>query len=323
MPTFLLPVTRRSLPFASSLLHFTSSLSPPTSPRIQFLISSKSRDLESLLRSQFPSLLSSHEHEAIPDYSDPKDLNGALGQCDGAILAANGCGDDVINLPSNPADEWMQCEQNVASLVSKDHRVVKLSWTAGFVSERSPSAVGRANWRLEEELKGAFGTQWAHNLAILRAPVGMDAFLRGRLFDLVCGRTLSMSVKRGHIAFVHPSDIAENLSAVLVKNVGGEFTLTGPESLTFPEVAKVLSDGIKEKVNYSNFPLWAVQPARWVRGVPGDAIEEELAVIRALEAGAQQKVDTGDMETLVGRKPRSFREFIAQNADAWPRTELV
>ncbi|KAK1942865.1 Agroclavine dehydrogenase [Phytophthora citrophthora] len=323
MPTFLLPVTRRSLPFASSLLQYTSSLSPPTSPHIQFLISSTSRDLERSFRSQFPKLLSSHEHEAIPDYSDPKDLKEALGQCSGVILAANGCGDDVINLPSNPNDEWLQCEENVASLVSKDHRVVKLSWTDGFVKERSPSAIGRANWELEEELKRKFETEWAHNLTILRAPVGMDAFLRGRLYDLVCGRTLSMSVKRGRIAFVHPLDVAEALSAILVKDVGGEVTLTGPEALTFEEVAQILSNGINDKVNYSNFPLWAVQPARWVRGVPGDAIEEELAVIRALEAGIQQKVDTGDLKALLGRKPRSFREFVAENADAWPRTELV
>eukprot|EP00644_Phytophthora_capsici_P009172 jgi/Phyca11/102392/e_gw1.6.870.1 len=304
MSTFLLPVTRRSLPFASSLLHFTSSLSPPSSPPIQFLISSKSRDLEASLRSQFPHLLSSHKHEAIPDPSDPKDLKEALGQCSGAILAASGCGDDVINLPSNPTDEWLHCEQNVATLVSKDHRVVKLSWTDGFVSERSPSAIGRANWELEEELMRKFETKWAHNLSILRAPVGMDAFLRGRLFDLVCGRTLSMSVKRGRIAFVHPLDVAESLSAILEQN----------------EVAKILSEGIKDHVKYSNFPLWAVQPARWVRGVPGDAIEEELAVVRALEAGAQQKVET---KPLVGRNPRSFREFVSENAEKWPRTELI
>ncbi|KAL4133859.1 hypothetical protein PRIC2_004175 [Phytophthora ramorum] len=101
---------------------------------------------------------------------------------------------------------------------------------------------------------------------------------------------------------------------------GGLYKLNGPEALTFPELAKLLSEGIGEKVNYSNFPLWAVQPARWVRGVPGDVIEEELAVIRALEAGAQQEVNMS-METLLEHKPRSFREFVTENADAWPRSD--
>ncbi|ETL48922.1 hypothetical protein L916_01521, partial [Phytophthora nicotianae] len=327
MSTFLLLVTRRSLSFASSLLHFTSSLSSSSSPRVRFLILSNSRDLERSLRLHYPNLLASHEHESIPDWSDPKDLQEALGRCDGAIFAASGCGDGVINLPSNPSDEWLQCEQNLATLVSKDHRVVKLSWTEGFVEERSPSAAGRANFELEKELKGKFGggNNGAQNLTILRAPTGMDAFLRGRLFDLVCGRTLSMSVKRERIAFVHPLDVAESLSAVLVKqNDGmneGLYSLTGPEALTFEEVAKILSEGIGDKVNYSNFPLWAVQPARWVRGVPGDAIEEELGVMRALEAGAQNGVEIEVMEKLVGHKPRTFREFVAQNSDAWPRAE--
>ncbi|KAI9981034.1 hypothetical protein PInf_010388 [Phytophthora infestans] len=165
---------------------------------------------------------------------------------------------------------------------------------------------------------------WAHNLTIVRAPTGMDAFLRGRLFDLVCGRTLSMSVRRGRIAFVHPLDVAESLSALLEKETRGEneglYKLSGPEALTFEEVAKVLSEGVGDKVSYSNFPLWAVQPARWVRGVPGDVIEEELGVIRALEAGAQKGVESSVMEKLLGHKPRTFREFVAENSDAWPRT---
>ncbi|EGZ18401.1 hypothetical protein PHYSODRAFT_559267 [Phytophthora sojae] len=314
MPTFLLPVTRRSLPFATSLLHFSSRFSSPLAPPVQFLISSTSRDLAHSLRSQLPSLLfSSHEHESIPDYSDPKDLKEALGGCDAVVLAASGCGDDVVNLPSNPADEWLQCEQNVASLVSRDHLVAKLSWTEGFVGERSPSAIGRATWQVERELKLRLGggegdgDGWARNLLVLRTPTGMDAFLRGRLFDLVCGRTLSTSVKRGRVAFVHPLDVAETLSALLLQKE--------------KDVAKLLSEGIGDKVNYSHFPLWAVQPARWVRGVPGDAIEEELAVVRALESGAQEKVDTQVLEKVLGRKPRSFREFVAENADAWPRAD--
>ncbi|CAI5726002.1 unnamed protein product [Peronospora destructor] len=334
MPTFLLPVTRRSLNFASSLLHFTSLFSSPLFNPVRFLITANSRNLERSLRLHFPSLLALDEHESVPDWSDTKDLREALGVCDGVILAASGCGDDVINLPSSPTDEWLQCEQNVAPLVSKDHRVAKLSWTEGFVGEQSLSTVGRATWNLEEELKlrmGEGGT-WAPNLTILRATMGMDAFLRGQLFDLVCGRTLSTSVKRGRVAFVHPLDITESLSALVAKadidgrseeGRGGLFKLTGPESLTFLDVANLLSRGIGDKVNYSHFPLWAVQPARWVHGVPGDAVEEELAVIRALEAGIQQEVDTTFMETLLGHEPRCFRTFIAENVAAWPRTHPV
>ncbi|UIZ23773.1 hypothetical protein KXD40_009561 [Peronospora effusa] len=334
MSIFLLPVTRCSLDFASSLLHFTSLFSSPRFNPVRFLILTTSRNLERSLRHQFPSLLASNEHESIPNWSDTKELQEALGVCDGVILAASGCGDDVINLPSSPTDEWLQCEQKVASLVSKDHRVVKLSWAEGFVGEESLSTVGRATWELEEELKLRLGEggSGAHNLTIVRATMGMDAFLRGQLFDLVCGRTLSTSVKRGRVAFVHPLDVAESLSALVAKvdidkrgeeGLGGLFKLTGPESLTLPDVAKLLSRGIGDKVNYSHFPLWAVQPARWVHGVPGDAVEEELAVIRALEAGVQQEVDTSFMETLLGHEPRSFRTFVAENVAAWPRTHPV
>ncbi|GMF48062.1 unnamed protein product [Phytophthora fragariaefolia] len=324
MPTFLLPVTQRSLAFTRSVLHFCSCVS---SPPVKFLVSAESRDLECSLRAQFPDLFASHEHETIPNHSDPKDLQAALGRCEGTILVGSGCGDDVINLPSNPADEWLECERNVARLVTGDHRVLKLSWSQGFVGERSPSAVGRANYEVEMELKQTFqeGKKWAHNLFILRAPTGMDALLRGRMFELVCGRTLSTSVKTGRIAFDHPLDVAESLSALVLgkgEGIGDQVvTLTGPEALTFKQVAKVLTKGIGDKVNYSCFPLWAVQPARWVRGVPGDVIEEELAVIRALEAGAQQTVETQVAEKMLGRNLRSLYEFIAENSGAWPRAD--
>lgn len=321
MPTFLLPITRRSLSFASSLLHFTSSLSSSCAHNVNFLIAATSRDLERSLRLSFPSLLVSHEHEPIPDWSNSRDLGDALGRCDGAILAASGCGDDVINQVSELTSEWCHCEHNVASLVSKDHRVVKLSWTEGFVEEQSKSTAGRENWRLEEKLEKTLcsGTE---KLTIVRAPTGMDAFLQGRLFNLIRGRTLSISVKTGRIAFIHPLDVAECISALLVENaLGGLYKLTGPEALTFKEVAKVLSLGIQDEVTFSYFPLWAVQPARWVRGVPGDAIEEEIGVVRALEAGAQQHVESEVIEKLLGHTPRTFSDFVADHSDAWPRTD--
>ncbi|CEG42799.1 NAD(P)-binding domain [Plasmopara halstedii] len=226
-----------------------------------------------------------------------------------------------MNLPSNSMDEWLCCEQNIASLGLNNHRVIKLSWTEGFVTEHSASTIGRQNWRLEKELKRSFQDR-PENLTIVRASTGMDAFLRGRLYDLICGRTLSMSVKTGRIAFIHPLDVAESLSALLIKDAPEElYKLTGPEALSFKEVADIFSLEIQDKVTYSYFPLWAVQPARWVRGVPGDAIEEELGIARALESGAQQEVEYGTLEKLLGHKPRTLREFIAEHADAWPRTD--
>ncbi|KAI9915297.1 hypothetical protein PsorP6_007343 [Peronosclerospora sorghi] len=308
--------------------HEDDSVIKSPSQGLRFLLASTSRDLEQSLRLEFPSLVASHEPWV--DWSAVDELQEGLNQCDGVILAASGCGDDVMTFSSHVRDEWLHCEQNVANLVSKAHRVVKLSWMEGFVAETSPLAVGRATWSVEEALKGKMGHE-SGKLTILRASMGMDAFLRGRLFELVCGRTLSISVKHGRIAFVHPLDVAETLLALVTKEETGQAAaddstgrvqvVTGPEALTFPQVAQCLSTGLREQVTYSYFPLWAVQPARWIRGIAGDAIEQEVAVMRALEAGCQQEVHTDVIETLVGHTPRSFRSFVAEHAAAWPRTD--
>ncbi|KAG7397129.1 hypothetical protein PHYBOEH_001228 [Phytophthora boehmeriae] len=314
---FLLPVTRTSLPFAASLLRFSAGNLPSTT---RFLICARSRELERQLRVQFAPVLAAHAFDSVPDWRQSRDLLEAFNVCDGVLLASGG-GNSVTELDcGRSASEWFECEQLVTKALSQDHQVVKLSWTLGFTNERSPLSVGRANWELEETLKQQIR---GDKLQIVRAATGMDTFLQGRMFDMVCARTLSMSVNRGRMAFVHPLDVAESLSALLQKEGedGGVHTLTGPEALTFQDVATLLSEGIADKVRYSHFPLWAVQPARWVHGVPGDAIEEELAVVRALEAGAQQEVDTGLIEKLLGRQPRTFRNFVAENKKAWPRTD--
>ncbi|RLN96295.1 hypothetical protein BBJ28_00009326 [Nothophytophthora sp. Chile5] len=328
--TFLLPVTHRALPFAASLLRATAekaAVSVGGAPPLQFRVAATSREHERALRSLFPQLLAGHADEPVANWTRPEDVTEALGGCDGVILAASGSGGDVFAVQDAAMSEWIDCERRIACSIPKDCEVLKLSWASGLVGERAPTAAGRAHWEIEQELVAAVGD--AAKLRVVRAPTGMDAFLQGRLFDLICGRTLSTSVKRGRVALVHPLDVAESLSALLLqaaKREGvaespdvGVFTLTGPEALSFQEIAAQLSEGIGEQVRYSHFPQWAVQPARWIQGVPGDAIEEELAVVRALEGGAQQEVDTTLMETLLGHKPRSFREFIAENAKAWPR----
>ncbi|TDH66563.1 hypothetical protein CCR75_007829 [Bremia lactucae] len=265
--------------------------------------------------------MASHEHEALPDWSNQNDMKEALSQCSGAILAASGCEDNALNCPGLLSREWLQCEQNIASVVSCRQQILKLSWTNGFVEKQSVSAIGKANWELEQELQKTF-YEFPFNLTIIRASTGMDTFLQGRLHTLIRGRTLSMSVKTGRIAFVHPLDIAECLSAILSLNKrDGFYKFTGPEAFSFQEVAKILSEGIGDTVTFSYFPLWAVQPARWVQGVPGDVTEEELGVLRALEAGAQDEVETSGMEKLMGHKPRTFREFVLENSDKWPRAD--
>lgn len=81
-----------------------------------------------------------------------------------------------------------------------------------------------------------------------------------------------------------------------------------------------LSKGIGERVRYSSFPLWAVQPALWIKGVSADLIAEEIALARAREVGLEEEV-TSTVERLTGRLPRTLLDFVKEHKDDWPRAE--
>jgi hypothetical protein len=89
------------------------------------------------------------------------------------------------------------------------------------------------------------------------------------------------------------------------------------EALTYQEIADILSSGIGNKVTYSYFPLWAIQPALWIKGVPPNVINNQIQMSRALEAGAQGQV-TYTLQDIIGHPLRTFTEFVADRADSWP-----
>jgi hypothetical protein len=93
------------------------------------------------------------------------------------------------------------------------------------------------------------------------------------------------------------------------------------EALSFPQVCETLSKAVGERVRYSHFPLWAVQPALWIKGVSAEQITEEVALARAREAGLEHDV-TETVSELTGRPMRSLLEFAKQHKDDWPRAEF-
>lgn len=93
------------------------------------------------------------------------------------------------------------------------------------------------------------------------------------------------------------------------------------EALSFPQVCETLSRAIGERVRFSHFPLWAVQPALWIKGVSAELIAEEVALARAREAGLEQDV-TAAVSELTGHPARSLAEFAKQHKDDWPRAEF-
>lgn len=313
--TYLLPLTRATAPLALSVIRSAATAASSSTAasglalRVTLAPDAPPVDVAAFreLRAQFPRLLPERS-DFTADLSRDGDALRAVDGCDGVLLAG---GDLTTELTLLRAAQQLQVR-----------RVVKVSGAAGLVRESSALEAGRVHWRVEQHLRDA-STTFDDGVAIVRPTMGMDAFLHGCWREMVCGRTLSMSVKTGRVAFVHPTDVADvvvRLTRDDSRSLGSdvkELEITGPEALSFEQVAHTFSQQLGQSVRYSYFPLWAMQPALWIKGVRPDDVVSEIALAKALEAGAEAQV-TNTVSDVLGRPPRSFDAFVQENQSQWP-----
>lgn len=129
----------------------------------------------------------------------------------------------------------------------------------------------------------------------------------------------------GRLAPIDPADIAAVAALVLTENghQGKEYTLTGHEALTVTEQVRLIAEAVGRdiEVREAATPAQAVQ-SRFPDGAPealADAITEGFTLMRADTVGFR----TDTVERLLGRRPRTFADWCARNADAFRRPATV
>ena len=123
----------------------------------------------------------------------------------------------------------------------------------------------------------------------------------------------------GRYAPIDPADIAAIAALALTEDghQDKEYVLTGDEALTVTEQVRILSaaTGLGIKVRAAATPEEAVH-ARFPFGAPqalADAIIEGFTLMRADTIGFR----TDTVQRLLARRPRTFAEWCARNADAF------
>ncbi|MBP2706357.1 SDR family oxidoreductase [Microbispora sp. RL4-1S] len=122
----------------------------------------------------------------------------------------------------------------------------------------------------------------------------------------------------GRAASIDPADIAAVARLVLTEDghEGEIYTLTGDEALTIAEQVEIIADTIGRdiEVRPAASPEEIVR-SRYPNGAPkplADAILEAAAIMRADTTG----VRTDTVRRLLGRRPRTFADWCARNANA-------
>lgn len=136
------------------------------------------------------------------------------------------------------------------------------------------------------------------------AMVGEDGVLRG-------------PAANGRVASVTRADVARVAAAVLqapAEHVGQTYNLTGPESLTFDDIARTITDVTGRAVSFHNETVEEAYESRRAWDAPQWQYNAWVSTYTAIAAGELVPV-SGDVHRITGRQPESLRDFLARERD--------
>lgn len=116
----------------------------------------------------------------------------------------------------------------------------------------------------------------------------------------------------GRIAAVAKLDVARSAAAVLrdpSAHAGRTYEITGPEALSFADVATTLSKATGDDIRYLDETVEEARRSRAHFAAPDWQLEGWITTYTAIARGEHAHV-SGDVELLTGRAPLSLRDLV-------------
>jgi len=119
----------------------------------------------------------------------------------------------------------------------------------------------------------------------------------------------------GRIAMIDPPDVGRVAAGVLIgeEHDGRIYVLSGPEALTYAQVAAALSTATNRAVEFVNVPEAAARQGLVQAGMPAWLVEQVVRVFELIRQGALAET-TGMVRALTGRNPLRFAEWAREHA---------
>jgi len=232
----------------------------------------------------------------IGDLAQPRSLEAALEGVTSALLVS----------PLNPRQVELQGNFIDAAKRAGRVHVVKISGLGTGLD--SPVRSGRWHAQTEKHLEDS-GLPFTH----LRPPFFMQNILRFVPTIRASGEFVG-ALNRGKVAMIDVEDIAAVAATVLTASghAGEAYTVTGPEALSYRDVAEKLSWRLGRPVTYKNLPLEAMRERLLASGMPEWHVDVQVDFSTALGAGHASTV-TDTVEAVTGKPPRTFEQFIREH----------
>lgn len=239
---------------------------------------------------------------AAGDFDDPGSVRAALEGVDRVLLSS-------ANHPRQAEHEGGVID---AAAAAGARRIVKVSAVGARAG--SPYAFADSHGRSERHL-AASGVP----AVVLQPGFFMSNLLAAADAVARTGRLVAPA-GAARVAMIDPRDVAAVAAAVLAddRHDGRTYVLTGPEALTFAEVAERLSAATGRPVEFVDVPDEAARQEMLRSGMPDWLADGVVEVHRQLRAGVSAQV-TDVVRVLTGRDPRGLGDFLRDHADLLAR----
>jgi uncharacterized protein YbjT (DUF2867 family) len=255
--------------------------------------------LRALIRSpdKAASIAAPQVEPVIGDFALPHSLDAALEGIDAALLVS----------PLDPQQVELQGNFIEAAKRAGRVHVVKVSGLGTALD--SPVRSGRWHAQIEQHLEDS-GLPYTH----LRPPFFMQNILRFAPMIRTSGEFVG-ALQQGRVAMIDVYDIAAVAGRALTvpSHAGKAYTLTGPEALSYHEIAEHISASLGRKVIYRDVPLETMRDRLRASGMPEWHVEVQIDFSTALRAGQAATV-TDAVAAVTGRQPRTFEQFFREHA---------
>jgi uncharacterized protein YbjT (DUF2867 family) len=231
------------------------------------------------------------------DFARPDTLDAAMDGIDTVILVS----------PAVPDQEIAVIDSAVRQGVT---HIVKITSKA---SVDSPVDRRRGQARIEAHLEATGLTS-----TLLRS----NAYMQNLLALAPAVRQtqgFTMSAGEGQVGMIDARDVAAAATAVAIApgaHAGRTYWLTGPDLITYDDIAKELSATLGHEVEYRRIRPDEHRAVMIRAGVP-EAVATSNAQAFGLIAEGDAAWLTGDVATLTGTAPRSLHTFITEHAAAF------
>ena len=241
------------------------------------------------------------------DYMMPETITNALSDVDKLFLQTLPV-PDAIDICSNIVKEAKKNDVN---------HIVKLS--AMGADSQSGVTILRLHGEEENIIKDS-----GISYTFLRPPAFMQNFITQFGQTIKTQNAFYVPVGDAKMSFVDVRDIATIATSILLNCNGGKnkqnmnkaFDITGPEALTYSQVANIISDKVGRKITYIDITEDIAKKGLKQIGMDDWFINIMIELFRTIRAGYGSET-TGAVERITGRKPIAFAQYVKDYAEVF------